>query len=356
MWEKAEGRGYTRLIQGEALVRSMMTAFVARFSGLREIAERMGDRLGTRNFSSLSHALARPSTLALARAMVEHLTSRRTPCKEEMIALDSMAVSLPITQNHQCVKINRNTVGGGVLWAFRIQAKRGTCPVSILRTMAGAWMDAGLMKGVALIARGPIYLMDRGFYSLGLIENWRTQGVRFVMRAKHNSIYEVIRNMGSGRKYGPKGRIEVDALVRLGGDGVPAHPIVRYVRAQVGKESITLVSSEITWTAEQILAAYKKRQRIERFHRLVKDTIGLAHLYNFSQNGIMALLHIALLVALLLFMGQTQPLGDQDTLTVMRKAFNLARKMLGLGIPWRRNTNAVKRSPHARLAKWQLNP
>jgi hypothetical protein len=58
----------------------------------------------------------------------------------------------------------------------------------------------------------------------------------------------------------------------------------------------------------------------------VKDTIGLAHLYSsFSQNGIMMLLHIALLVALLLFVGETRSFGDKDTFTVMTKAFHLAR-------------------------------
>jgi hypothetical protein len=91
---------------------------------------------------------------AMARAMVEHLTSRYAPCKGELIALDSMAVSLPITQNHQCVKMNRNTAGGGVLWEYRIQSRRGTCPVRILRTMAGAWMDANFIS--ASNRRGPV--------------------------------------------------------------------------------------------------------------------------------------------------------------------------------------------------------
>ena len=87
MWDQAEPRRYTRAIAADALVRAMMTAFVARLSGLREIAERMNSVLGTNNFSSLSHALGRPSTLAFVRLLVDHLQTTHAPGKDELVAL-----------------------------------------------------------------------------------------------------------------------------------------------------------------------------------------------------------------------------------------------------------------------------
>ncbi len=335
-----------------------MTAFVTRLSGLREIVARLGTGLGTNNFSSLSHALSRPSTLSWVRSLVEHLEARHTPRQDELIALDSMPLTLPITQRHRCVKCNRNSVGGGVLWEYRLQAAPGSCPVRILCTIAGGWRDAGLMKAMKLLARRPIYLMDRGFYAMGLIQSWNQTGVRFIVRAPFTSLYEVLGQAARPHAYGRNGWIKVDALVGLGGRSVLCHPVVRLIHATVGREHFVVATSEMTWTAAQVLDAYKRRARIERFHRFVKDTVGLAHLYSFSQTGLMVLLHVALLMALLLFMGEAPRDGEEETLAVMRTAFHQVRALLGLGIPWKRNTNAKKRSPHIKRAKWQrrLNP
>ena len=103
------------------------------------------------------------------------------------------------------------------------------------------------------------------------------------------------------------------------------------------------------------MQAYRQRERIERFHRFVKDSLGLAHLYNFSHTGLLVLLHTALLIALLLFLTQDESgvLKGAETMTVLRRAFLQARALLGLGQPWRRNTNLTKRSPKARQFKWQ---
>lgn len=330
-----------------------MAAFVARLSGLREIAQRMGKHLGTSNFSSLHDAIGRASTLAFVKSLVEELHPRHTPRAGELVGLDSMAVTLPITQRHRCKKFNRSTAGGGILWEYRLQAQPGSCPVKIIQTMAGAWNDSALMKGVALLARGPIYLMDRGFFSLPLIERWRADGVRFIVRARFNSVYEISQKISRSRDYGKSGRIELDAIVRLGCNAAAAHPVVRLIRAKVGKEHISLVTGEISWRAEEILDAYKKRERIERFHRFVKDQLGLAHLYNFSHTGLMVMLHTALLVAILLFMADEAAGGELETIVVLRAAFNEVRAALGLGHPWKRNTNIHKRAPDARKYKWQ---
>jgi hypothetical protein len=353
MWDEAEGRDYARRIGGEALVLSLMTAFVARFSGLREIAARMGIRLGTSNFSSLSHALNRASSLDFVRALVRHLESRHTPGEDELVALDSMAVTLPITQRHRCRKYNKSTAGGGVLWAYRIGAARGTCPVKVIHTMAGSWNDSALMRGVKLLARGPVYLMDRGFWSLDLLEGWNKADVRFIVRAKYNSIYKILAEFSKARAYGKRGRIELDAIVRLGFHGRKKHPVARLIRARVGREYIVLATGEIHWTAEEVLDAYRKRERIEKFHHFVKDTLGLAHLYSFSHTGIMVLLHVALLIALILFLADEATGGETETLTALRQRMMQARAPLGLGHRWRRNTNALKRSSKAKTYKWQ---
>ena len=70
--------------------------------------------------------------------MVGALETRHEPGRDELVALDSMAVTLPKTQRHNLKKYNNKTVGGGVLWAYMIESAKGTCPVKILRVLQGA--------------------------------------------------------------------------------------------------------------------------------------------------------------------------------------------------------------------------
>jgi hypothetical protein len=144
------------------LVRAVMSAFVLRLSGLRDMARFQTRLLDTGNFSSLSHALSRTVSLRFVQHLVESLEGYHRPGRDDLVALDSMPLTLPKSLRHRCAKVNRNTVGGGVLWSYALNAARGCCPIKIHKVMAGAWMDAGLVDDVELLRDGPVYLMDRG--------------------------------------------------------------------------------------------------------------------------------------------------------------------------------------------------
>jgi hypothetical protein len=323
-----------------------MGAYARRLSGLREIVERFGERLNTDNFSSLSHALRRAASLKFVQGLVERLQAKHLPGCGELVAVDSMAVTLPATQRHRCKKYNKRTVGGGVLWAFIIDAARERCPVRVIKTVAGTWCDAQEMIGVELIGAGPVYLMDRGFYGLKLIEQWAKQKIRFIVRARNDAAYTILGELSAPRPYGPNGRIELDARVSLGCPSASAHPKARLIQATVGKQKLILVTSEMRWSAKRVLDAYKKRERIERFHRQLKETVGLAHLYSFSQKGIEFLIYTALLVAMLLVMEAAEQGGE--VIYVLKKALRNMRRSFGLGNIWKRNTYLVKRAKASR--------
>ena len=70
--------------------------------------------------------------------------------------------------------------------------------------------------------------------------------------------------------------------------------------------------------------------------------LGLAHLYSFSQSGIMFLLHAALLLAMLLIMSEPRACGE--TIRILNETLRRLRVELGQGGVWRRNINAVKRT------------
>lgn len=313
-----------------------MVALVGRVSGLRELTERCRRWLGTTNFSSLSHALRRPSSLGFVRALVQQLQPDGEAAQDELVAIDSMAVTLGRTRRHRCKKFNNATVGGGVLWTYRIRTAPGLCPVEVLKVVQGAWHDSKLMRGIELIARGPLYLMDRGFYALELIDQWLNDQVRFIVRVRRRSlVYEVLRTVSARRRIGDK-RLELDAVVRLGGSRAKAHPQVRLLIAVLPSgEQLILATDRLDGSAEKVLASYRKRWHIERFHRFLKDALGLAHLYSFHQSGIHFLIYTALLVAMLLVLGRND--GHGETIDLLYRALREVRRTLGLGFPWRRN-------------------
>ena len=135
--------------------------------------------------------------------------------------------------------------------------------------------------------------------------------------------------------------------MRLGGPQGKAHALVRLVVARPASgEELILASGLLAWSAEDLLAAYRRRWHIERFHRFVKDALGLAHLYSFHRLGLGLLLHVALLVAMLLFLGVDESCGE--TIATLHIALRRTRAAVDLGSPWRRNTFTGRRSKRKR--------
>ena len=314
-----------------------MIAFVARLSGLRHVTERCGYFLNTANFSSLSHALRRVSSLTFVRRLVAIVESTHEPVAGELVAVDGMALSLPATQRHNMKKMNNKTVGGGVVWMWMIESASGMSPVKLLKTIRGAWHDTTVARETQLASNGPIYLMDRGFYALDLVERWITDTVHFIVRARERCLHhEVLRHLSAARAIGKKKKLLLDAVARLGAASAKARPTVRLVIAQLASgEKLILVTDLMDRTAEEILAAYAKRWHVERFHNFLKDALGLAHLYSFDQTGAEFLLLTALLTAMLLVLSDDAPAGE--TIVIARRALRVLRSLLGLAKPWRRN-------------------
>lgn len=354
LWNEVEPRKYSHTITAVALVESFLVAFVWRLSGLREVTARCYHRLHTHNFSSLSHALQRASSLAFVQAMVGRLESKHQPGAGELVAIDGMAVTLPKTQRHKCKKFNHRAVGGGVVWMYNVNATEGVTPIKVLSVVEGAWHDSMIMRTVSLIANGPIYLMDRGFYALEVIQKWLNDKVHFIVRVKaKNLLFTVERELSGPRPIGKK-HLELDAIVRLGGAQAKAHPRVRLLIARLSSgEKLILATDQWRWSAERILEAYRKRWHIERFHRFLKDTIGLAHLYSFGQTGIAFLLYTALLLALLLYFAAPQRSGQ--TILLLRGMLTAVRRALGMGTPWRRNTFTPRRGKKTKTQEGGVN-
>lgn len=329
-----------------------MIAFVVGLPGLRAVAARGASLLGGCNHSALSHALRRPSSLKMVQALLAALPCSRAAAREELVAIDSMPLTLPATYQHGCAQVTPTAVGGGVLWAFALDAARGVNPVLWLKVIEGAWHDSRAIRGVALVAKGPVYLMDRGFYAIDLLARWQREQVRFIVRAKRTHLrYDVVRTVGRPRRVG-KLQVTLDAVVRLGCAGRRSRPLLRMVRAPLaGGEELILVSGLLERDAKWLLEAYRRRWQIERFHFYLKETLGLAHLYSFQAAGLAFLVHVAVLFcALLLLAADAQ---DGPTVDRLRECLKRLRQTQGHYGLWRPNT---VRKGQTRHRKKKQNP
>ena len=314
-----------------------MMAFMTTTPSLESLGARCARWLGTSCKATLSYALKRRSSLRMVQALLASLGEGKQAKRGELIAVDSMPLTLPATRQHNCRKINRTTVGGAILWTFRLRAPRGANPVNILKIISGPWHDTQTIADIALEPRGPIYLMDRGFWSIGLIRQWLSQQVHFILRVnKQDFTYEMLALRGPRRPAPNGATILCDGEAKLGGPQRKNKPTVRLVIAVLADGTdLILASDRFSASAEELLAAYKQRWQIEQYHRFLKDPIGLAHLYSFHETGIFFLAHVAVLLALLLFLGATA--SRATTIEIMHQAFEALRRSIGEGTRWKRN-------------------
>jgi len=347
MWLRVEPRCYPRQLEALGLIKAFMVALTLGLPGLRAVAARGADLLAGCNHSALSHAMRRGSSLKMIQGLLASLTPCDAPGASGLVAIDSMPLTLPATYQHGCARINRTTVGGGMLWAFAIDAARGVNPVRILKVIEGAWHDSCLMEDVALLANGPVYLMDRGFYAIDLVARWIQHNVRFIVRAKLTNLrYAVEAHQGAPRQV-KKLHLTLDAVVRLGRQDRETHPRVRMVRAMLPSgEELIIVSNLLDARAEYLLESYRQRWQIERFHYYLKETLGLAHLYSFQKNGLAFLAHVAVLLCVLLLDASAKTKQGTRTVDRLREALRQLRHACGAFGLWRRNTMTKGQTRH----------
>jgi hypothetical protein len=357
MWARIEPRRYGRQVDPLILIQTCMKAFLLRVPSLEAMVGRWGDQLKTHCQSTLSYALRRPTFLGLAQALLSRLEARFAPKRGQLVVVDSMPLTLPATRQHGCRSINAATVGGGVLWAYCPQAPAGSCPVKILRLISGPWHDTQAIADVELTPHGPIYLLDRGFWSIALVARWLSQGVHFILRVnKQDFTYTPLKTCGSPRVLPGGLRVAFDGLATLGGPRRRSKPAVRLVIAWLPDGTdLILVSDRRDWSAQALLDAYRQRGQTEAFHRLLKTTIGLAHLYSFQERGIFFLLHVAVILAVLLFL--TRHPTATTTLQTLQATLAALRQAMGLLKHWRRNMlphyrNSKPEKPYATKPPW----
>ncbi len=345
---------YRRLAAPRHLAEAMLKAIILRLPSQSEIVNQCPN-LGLSGHSSLGYDLDRPWFAAMAAQMNDYCAQQYPSydcgiCKHPRKLLDTMPALIQITQRGACSKFNNVAKGCGVMASFNLDAGQGQSLADILKIMPGGWNDTYQVRDVPLAADGPLYIADRGFYSLETTQLWRSRGVHFILRAKkHNLRYSVISSAQVAQDPIGLVRIESDEIVMLGKENSKYRSQVRLLKGWLyskdSVEDLWLVSDQFGLTAEQLLDNYFQRGTIEVYHRFVKQSLGAAHLYSFDQHGIQSQIHLTVLLANLLFIAACdEQRKDRKPMDILTQMLGHVRSLLGVIQPWKRNTVAQRRA------------
>jgi hypothetical protein len=152
------------------------------------------------------------------------------------------------------------------------------------------------------IEAGATYVFDLGYYDYAWWASLHQAGCRIVTRLKANTLFTVLedREVPTGSSilsdrigYLPK---RLAASRRN-----PMSDPVREIRVMIDTGKILRVfTNDLTASAEEIAALYKRRWAIELFFRWVKQTLKISHFFGQSENAVRIQIAIALIAFLLL--------------------------------------------------------
>jgi hypothetical protein len=152
------------------------------------------------------------------------------------------------------------------------------------------------------IEAGATYVFDLGYYDYAWWASLHQAGCHIVTRLKTNTPFTVVED----RAVPPGSSILSDCTGHLperlaASRHNPMSDLVRevQVRIETGKV-LRLFTNDLTTSAEEIAALYKRRWAIELFFRWVKQTLKISHFFGRSENAVRTQIAIALIAFLLL--------------------------------------------------------
>lgn len=356
LWREAQPKNYHYKVHPTEWPLVLICCFIGRVANIQEIINLYGEQLGVHSKSTFSGFLANPAFERFVGLMLEHFEFSK-PLSEDisqdcwLAAEDTVALTLANTAKSNALATNNNTIGVAMTWQLYIDAQPGACPFHLTKISHGAWNDANIMLEVPGVMRRAFMtcLFDRGFSSHRVIERWLAEHDNlsagfFIMRLRVCEVqyWKRVKRVSRRTRVGELKVLE-DCIAKIGKQ-VPVKVRLVWAQTQDG-EPLILATNHLDWSAEQILEAYKKRWQIETVHKLIKDSIGLAHLYSFQRFGMSSLMQLALLLAGLLWVDLADPLvaKTKGICKAIRQALNFVRKQLfKTASVWKRNICASR--------------
>jgi len=155
--------------------------------------------------------------------------------------------------------------------------------------------DVPLLKGSVIVA-------DRFYNDFSLLNIWDSKGVYFVIRHKENIQYTTIKENEL-----PENRhqhILKDEIIELKNnvskDKYPKNLRRVAVWDDINKQTIEIITNQMTWTANTISELYKSRWQVEIFFREIKQLLHIKSFIGTSENAVMIQIWTAMITILIL--------------------------------------------------------
>ena len=152
------------------------------------------------------------------------------------------------------------------------------------------------------LLKGSVIVADRFYNDFSLLNVWDSKGVYFVIRHKDNIQYTVIKENKL-----PENRhqhILIDEIIELK-NSTSKNKYPRRLRRvvvwdDVNKQTIEIITNQMTWTANTIGELYKSRWQVEIFFREIKQLLHIKSFIGTSENAVMIQIWTALITILVL--------------------------------------------------------
>lgn len=155
--------------------------------------------------------------------------------------------------------------------------------------------DIPLLKGSVIVA-------DRFYNDFSLLNVWDSKGVFFVVRHKENIQYTVIKdNPLPPNKHQ---HLLKDEIIELKNDSskqkYPKQLRRIAIWDDVNKQTIEVITNQLSWVANTIAELYKSRWQVEIFFREIKQLLHIKSFIGTSENAVLIQIWTALITILVL--------------------------------------------------------
>lgn len=155
--------------------------------------------------------------------------------------------------------------------------------------------DIPLLKGSVIVA-------DRFYNDFSLLNVWDSKGVFFVVRHKENIQYTVIKD--NPLPQNKHQHLLKDEMIELKNDGskqkYPKQLRRIAIWDDVNKQTIEVITNQLSWVANTIAELYKSRWQVEIFFREIKQLLHIKSFIGTSENAVLIQIWTALITILIL--------------------------------------------------------
>ena len=270
----------------------------------------------------------------LYQKLYQHYRDTLKPClchfkenleREKIFCFDSSTITLFVDIFKGA---GRNTLNGKKKGGLKLHTKLPLMGfVPDLVTLSEASCNDKSFLGRLEVAKGAIYIFDKGYAHYHVWKEWTRKGVFYVTRLNENARYQVLSGQLHHISEYAEGGIISDQVILLK-DGLEAR-LILFKDYESGKV-LRFVSNMFAYEAMTIVQLYKYRWNIEVLFKQLKQNFELCYFFSDSPEGIKTQVWIALIAQLIFSVIHRQIKEAEAFVTLVNVASNNMGSYVGL--------------------------